>query len=496
MGIEAEPMLPEKTTKLNNRYLGYVRVSSKEQEKSTSLDEQKTYVSRYAHGKDFIIVKFFGEAESASKMGRSEFAEMIAYLKKEKLAGIIFHKVDRSSRNPKDSAELYQLMMEGFELHFAAEGISTQNPMGRHIMYIMWGLASGYSENLRAEINKGIMGRLKQGRYPGPVPLGFKKVEDCKTVLDPEKAPLVKRLFQEYATGKYSVEAMSKRAREFGLTNKNGRYLTINPVHRILRETFYYGLITHKRGQFQGEYQPLISKALFDKVQFMLRDRGFKIANHNKYIFQGLLKCYVCGKKLKSITPKRNLRYYLCRNRSCGIRTIPERMLEDQFVKKLDELVFSPEEVEGFKKAILSFRRTAERSKEEQIKALSLELAAIESRLTELLQKYIDKRIDDETYSKTREALLNKQIEHKEARTALENTDEKTYDDINELLKLLKNPSQAYRKSADITDRRRLVMSMTDNLELNGKLLIVKWKKHFELIARRPKFDIGGDAGS
>jgi hypothetical protein len=34
---------------------------------------------------------------------------------------------------------------------------------------------------------------------------------------------------------------------------------------------------------------------------------------------------------------------------------------------------------------------------------------------------------------------------------------------------------------------------MSDNLELNGKVLIVNWKKHFDLIARRPKINFGGD---
>lgn len=285
---------------------------------------------------------------------------------------------------------------------------------------------------------------------------------------------------------------MIKRTREFGLTNKNGNHLSKNTIHRMLRETFYYGLITHKRGSFPGDHKPLITKTLFDKVQFMLKDRGFKIENHHKYVFQGLLKCYVCGRKLKAMTPKRNLHYYMCRNKPCGIKTIPQRILEEQFLEKLKDLEFTSEETEGFKKALKSFRGTIEKSKVEQLQALDLEIAAVESRLTEILNKYIDKKIDDETYSKSREVLLNRQIELKEARTALENTDEKAFADINDLLKLLTNPNLAYRKSVDITNRRRLVISMVDNLELNGKILIVNWKKHFDLIARRPKMKSGG----
>jgi hypothetical protein len=63
---------------------------------------------------------------------------------------------------------------------------------------------------------------------------------------------------------------------------------------------------------------------------------------------------------------------------------------------------------------------------------------------------------------------------------------------MDNLLILLKNPGLAYRKSTDVTNQHRLVISMVDNLELNGKLLIVHWKKYFDLVARRPKIQIGG----
>lgn len=194
--------------KSQQKYLAYVRVSSKDQARGTSLDEQKSYIQNYAFHRQLEVVDYYGEAESASKAGREIFEEMISRLERESLTGIIFHKVDRSARNPKDQALLYDLMLKGYILHFVAEGLSTADPVGRNMMYIMWGMASGYSENLRSEINKGQLGRLKQGKLPHPAPLGYKKADDCESVIDPLKAPLVKRLLKDYATGKYSVEAL------------------------------------------------------------------------------------------------------------------------------------------------------------------------------------------------------------------------------------------------------------------------------------------------
>lgn len=57
--------------------------------------------------------------------------------------------------------------------------------------------------------------------------------------------------------------------------------------------------------------------------------------------------------------------------------------------------------------------------------------------------------------------------------------------------KLLKDPEIAYKR-ADIVNRHRLVKSMVANLSINQKLLTVNWKKEFQIVANRPKSNIGG----
>lgn len=479
--------------KSKQKYLAYVRVSSKDQARGTSLDEQKSYIQNYAFRHQLEVIYFYGETESASKTGREIFQEMISRLKRESLDGIIFHKVDRSARNPKDQALLYDLMLNGYTLHFVAEGLSTSDPVGRNMMYIMWGMASGYSENLRSEIHKGQLGRLKQGKLPHPAPLGYKKVGDCESVLDPLKAPLVKRLLKDYATGKYSVEALVQKSVELGLTNKGGKKLDKNSIHRMLRETFYYGLITNKKGVFEGEHESLISKAIFDKIQYILKDRGFKIENRFNYSFQGLLKCTSCEKPLKAMTAKGRFKYYLCRYCKNGL--IREDDLEDQWIKKLQEIKFSDTEEADFKKSIEKFWKVQKKDKREEVKALELELAQIASRLEALLQKYIDQKIDDDTFNQMKQVLLNRQIQLKEIIANKEKVKEQTSKKVDDIGKLLKDPEIAYKK-ADPVNRRRLLLSMVANLSLNQKLLIVTWKKEFQIVANRQKSNIGGDGGS
>ena len=86
-----------------------------------SLEVQQDQIESYARDKNLQIAKVFGGVESASTTGREEFGDMMQTLKKQKYQGIIFHKIDRSGRNPADQGELYKLMEEGFEFHFAYE---------------------------------------------------------------------------------------------------------------------------------------------------------------------------------------------------------------------------------------------------------------------------------------------------------------------------------------------------------------------------------------
>lgn len=472
----------------NRKYLAYVRVSSEKQTSGTSLAEQRDCIERYAESNGLTVATFYEEVESASRAGRTKFDEIVANLRKGDYRGIIFHKVDRSARNPKDQALLYELMLEGYELCFAGENITTSQPLGRNMIYMLWGMASGYTENLKAEINKGILGRLKQGRIASAAPIGYLKAEECRSVPDPVKAPLVRQLFTDYASGAYSVQMLVKRAKEIGLVNIHGRPLSKNSIHATLRQTFYYGLITHKKGVFQGEHEPLITKAVFDKVQYFLEKNGFKRTYSHIYTFGGLLKCPLCKTVLKSMTAKKKWKYYYCRNRTCSIKALSEKWMDDQSMSSLKEITLNDEELAAFKKALKIFHVQTKADIGEQKRAIKLESESIEVRLESLVIKLADEKIDDESYGKIRKRLLDRQLELRERRTALEATDSRKFAEMEQFGKLLKNPAFSY-EIADSLKKRKLILSMVENLELRENELVFHWKKPFQMIANRPKPD-------
>lgn len=82
----------------------YARVSSKDQEKEGfSIPSQQKLLQEYAKEKDIQIAKEFIDVETAKKAGRTNFNDMIKYLKEHKdIEIILVEKTDRLYRNFSD----------------------------------------------------------------------------------------------------------------------------------------------------------------------------------------------------------------------------------------------------------------------------------------------------------------------------------------------------------------------------------------------------------
>ena len=57
---------------------------------------------------------------------------------------------------------------------------------------------------------------------------------------DPERAPLVRRAFEEYASGRYTKEQLLKQVRAWGLTNRRRRPLTSQAIGMLPRNQPVY----------------------------------------------------------------------------------------------------------------------------------------------------------------------------------------------------------------------------------------------------------------
>ena len=84
---------------------------------------------------------------------------------------------------------------------------------------------------------------------------------------------MVRRMFELYATGRYSLHSLVPEARTIDLTNNRGRIITKSGIEKILQNTFYAGITRIKTtGEtFQGVHEPLISAHLLQTYKMSVR---------------------------------------------------------------------------------------------------------------------------------------------------------------------------------------------------------------------------------
>ena len=120
---------------------------------------------------------------------------------------------------------------------------------------------------------------LELGRWTFLAPIGYLNAPRAmgkSLMADPERAPLVRRAFEEYATGRFTKQQVLEQARAWGLTNRRNRPLTSQAIGVLLRNQLYAGIVDvpeYGVRAKRGDFEPLISEDLFYRVQSVLSGR-------------------------------------------------------------------------------------------------------------------------------------------------------------------------------------------------------------------------------
>ena len=164
------------------------------------------------------------------------------------------------------------------------------------MLNIAFGQSKYYVDNLSENIKRGHRAKLRKGIWPSFAPLGYVNNHKTRDVnLDTGKAPLVRKGFELYATGKYTLKQIARALKDLGLRSYKGNVLAVSCTQRILKSTFYYGIFEFNGETYQGSHEPTITKKLFDKCQEVMNDRGhIKTRKAEKtFPFRGLLACEI-----------------------------------------------------------------------------------------------------------------------------------------------------------------------------------------------------------
>lgn len=395
----------------------YTRVSTVRQGTiGSSLSEQKAAIEHYARQNSLSIKAWFEEQETAAKQGRPVFGKMMSCLKNGEATGVVIHKIDRSARNLRDWADLGELVDRGLEIHLAHESLDLNSRGGRLAADIQAVVAADYVRNLRQEILKGIKGRLKQGLWPWPAPPGYLDMGSGKAkILDPETAPLIRRLFEMYSTGEYSLRTLSTEARIMGLTGRGGRPLSPNGISTIFHNPFYTGIMVHQRSgeRYTGAHEPLISKALFDTVGAILAGKMVRKEAVHTFPFRRMIRCRACKSYLTGERQKGRI-YYRCHTRSCQRVSVRQDGVREYLAIRLSALTLPTDALPALRSEFEHLMEERFGDREQLRRAEQLRFTKREERMSTLTDRYLDGDIDRQAYLDRKEKLVVEQATSRE----------------------------------------------------------------------------------
>lgn len=342
------------------RYCLYARKSTEQDERQAlSIDSQIKEMLVIAERDNLEIVDIRREAHSAKDSGqRPVFKELLDDIRRGRYSGILAWAPDRLSRNAGDLGSVVDLMDQKLLVEIRTYGQQFRNsPNEKFLLMILCSQAKLENDNKSINVKRGLKTRVEMGLWPAPAPTGYLKEKrmdrKCETLIDPDRAPVIKQMFEKVAYEKWSGRKLYNWLK-FDLNFKTAtgnKNLTLSNVYVILQNHFYYGSFEYpkKSGNwYRGRHEPIITKELFDAVQEQVKSQ-FVRSESKEFAFTKLMTCGLCGsgitadekfKKQKNGNVHRHV-YYGCtkfKDKNCKCGYISEEMLIEQFVTLMDRI--------------------------------------------------------------------------------------------------------------------------------------------------------------
>lgn len=465
-------------------FFGYIRVSTAKQgTRGVSLTEQRDAIEQYATRHELTITRWFEEHETAARAGRPVFAEMLKLLRRGVARGVVIHKIDRSSRNFRDWADIGDLVDGGIDVRFANEALDLHSRGGRIAADMLAVVAADYVRNLREETKKGMRGRLKQGLYPMPAPVGYRDCGGGKPkAIDPATGPMVQAAFDLYRTGNYSITALRDELHRRGLRTRNGGRLSRNGVAKMLHNPFYVGLIrVRTTGElFEGAHEPLLSKALFDQVQTISSGRTIPRVQRHDFLFRRLLTCR-CGSTLTGELQKGHV-YYRCHTRDCPTKGVREDLVNARVRSCLAPLGMDGEDRAYVEGIVAEHREQWFEGRHRRHRDLELKIERVTTRLGRLTDAYVDGTVESDLFQERKNALVSERVDLQSRLKLGADVDPGHY--VMEFFELAENANVRYELGTP-AEKREILRNVTSNRTVDRKSIDIMLREPFETIAKQ-----------
>ena len=465
------------------KVVGYIRVSSQEQTKGHSLEAQERYLRDYAAGNNLKIVKLFSESHSAYTPGRPEFENMLRFLGEHPdVKAILAYKFDRLTRNMSDHAVLSGLSQ--IQIISATEALP-EGATGEFLFNMSAAVARFYSAQLAERTSLGMLTKCRKGLYPSLAPLGYVNVKEPPCIVpDPARAKLVRELFEHHARTGESLAALVEWAKERGLTTRKGGDLRKAALHKMLQNPVYTGTFNWNGQAFEGKYEPLISKTVFERCQQRLAEKSH-IVTKRSFPYRGLVFCGYCGCQLTAAYAKRRWIYYRCTGArgKCEQGYIREDRLGERLASVVEAIHLTSAQVSELMHLLQERQDERVTYRRDRLAELHTRREKIELRRDQSYSDKADGVLSHDRWMKMDKKWVAEDMVLRSEIEQLETQRDPRVDDVRATLELLNLAPDLYRSRSD-AERARLLHALVWNLTITAESVDPVYRKPFDIIAK------------
>lgn len=377
---------------------------STDNQQRDSIEVQVGKCTEWCHQRNVPILGIYAdEATSGMKDTRPQYEEMMRQLRQGIADMVVIY----------DQSRMFRRMTSWFAFRdemasLGVQVISVTQPMiGQDLRdpgnFLMEGSNALFNQMWALQSRQKTMEKMRfmarNGQHTGGKPaLGY-QVKDGRLEICEEEAAVVRRIFQEYASGKSYREIIAGLNRD-GIKTKRGNAFGSNSLHDMLHNEKYIGVLvyggapyredgtrnTHAKTsvnaiRIEDAIPAIIDKQLFETVQKRMaqnkRQQGGRPPKNREYPLRSKVYCAACKSAMTVTTSQMKYNYYRCtgkkRLHNCDAAPISADALEKKVVEAMRMVLGSPEDVNGLIRIL--------RDQAEQIQTGSV------ARLDSLIQK-------------------------------------------------------------------------------------------------------------
>ena len=389
----------------------YARYSSHNQ-RDVSIEQQIEACRKHAAELGLTITDTYEDrAISGRTDNRPAFQRMMRDAEDGKFQYVLAWKSNRMGRNMMQAMVNESRLMDcGVKVFYAEEDFD-DSAAGRFALRSMMNVNQFYSDNLAEDVRRGLMNNASKCMANGRQPLGYKRGEDGKVVVDEPAAAIVREIYTRIASGEMFMD-IARDLNRRGIKTQSGSEWNKSSFKVLCRNERYRGIYIYGDTRIEGGIAPIVDDVLWYKVQEVLKVKKSKNRHHcpsdEDYLLTGKLRCGKCGGYMIGMSGRSKTgdvhHYYACQNRrvghTCDKKNIRRDVIEPAVAQAIKQYCLTDDAIEWITDQTIAYWEDEERKL--QIDSIENDLSAVQSSISNVM-KAIEMGVITET---TRDRLI------------------------------------------------------------------------------------------